>query len=793
MELNDYFQSYEPYFWQWESDKDVPDARGNTDNNLLSVPGAGAIAYRVLVEEILNLLRPNGLPPFGSFLLLLAATQKRYEHNTYFDIIRQLPQSKLPYIEAYIKEAADFIRKLEALPAYIKQGQNRVILFQTLLKSTHHMHSPGSAEILMRKLAKRPYKLAECALKRPVTEAVVLRDIRLLALMDKRFPTTASIVKAVEGILAEPELEEELIEEAVGVDEDKDFIQQLIEEPKTFQVGSLIKRIWSGLKVPMRHLSPGEQPIGGISDMTNKGELHRMLLSEFANEEEIFLSRVANNEALYIQREIPPEENIFERVILIDASLKTWGTPKILAFAVALAIVKHPKANTGCKVFILGDTYREVQVNEVHEVIGSLSQVSPVLEVSAALHAFCEAHAGQSLEVFLLTHEENLELPAMQRAVQEHRDQLKYIVTTHLSGALNIFAYHNGTKKQVQKMTLPLEELWAQSPSRKVEGTAKAEKKALPKNYPLLFPAPKDRIASFILNGTNYLLSTKKQLLKSYVSRRSDSAHSYDPYRTHRGYEVLFEDISIKSKGCFALGRNITGDFLLCQYRHDKKLLSSLSLTAKEYIEYDIAALTLNEDYKLIWTGNCFYLYNEEEHIVFKIPAGKSVAIETAVFNTEFADAVMQHKSQINNMPTYEPKILKNVHTVGINKHNRLMVSHLELSSYEYNSLKLKRSNAAATIKAVQSRNRFTFGDGSKITSDARGMLIFNSANKKIPEFYIPCSDYGYLAIATTDQFGGSEYYLHETNSQELLSLLEMYAAYLEPFIQHIVAHETEH
>lgn len=792
MELNAYFQSYEAYFWQWESDAEVPDARGNTDNNLLSVPGYGAIAYRVLVEEILNILQPNGLPPFGSFLLMLVASQKRYEHNTCFDIIRQLPQSKLPYIEAYVREAAAFIQKLEALPSYIKQGQNRVLLFQTLLKSTYHMHSPGSSEILLRKLAKRPYKLAECALKRPVTEAVVLRDIRFLALLDKQFPTTASIIKAVEGILAEPELEEELIEEAVGVDGDKDFIQQLIEEPKTFQVGSLIKRIWSGLKIPMRHLSPGEQPIGGISDMTNKGELHRMLLSEFANEEEVFLSRVANNEALYIQREIPPEENIFERVLLIDASLKSWGTPKILAFAVALAIVKHPKANTTCKVFILGDTFREVPVNEVYEVMASLNQVSPVLEVSGAMHAFFETHAAQSLEVFLLTHEDTLEVPAMQRAVHEHRDQLKYVVTTSLAGELNIFAYHKGTKKQVQKMILPLEELWARPPLRKDGDNKKTAKKPeLPKNYPLLFPAPKDRIAYFIVEGAHYLLSTRKQLLKTYVAKRSNSASRHDLYRTHRGFEVLFEDISIKHKGCFALGKNDKKALVLCQYQHDKKLLTTLNLVTKEYVEYDTSLFVLNEEYRLMRIEHSFYLYHEEEHKVFKIPARKG-PLETATFNVEFTEALGHHKNLVNNVPNYAPKILKNIHTVGINKHNRLVLSRLELSNSEYDSLTLRRNNFAIKMKAVQYRNQFTFSEGSKITSDARGMLIFNSADKKIPEFYIPCSEYGYLAIATSGEFGGSDYYIREFTQQFTRSLNEMYAAYLEPFIQHIVAHGTE-
>lgn len=794
MELNAYFQSYHDYFWQWESDEDVRDARGNTDNNLLSIPDCGGIGYRVLVEEMLKALQPDGLPPFGSFLLMLVATQDNAgKLSVCIDRIQQLPESKLPYLVAYVKEAISFLNKIKVLPSFIKLGGNRLILFQTLLKSAYNKHSAGSSAMLLRKLEKRPYKLAECALKKPLAEAVVLRDIRFLALLDKQFPTIESIIKAVEGILAEPELEEELIEEAIGVAEGKDFVQQLIEEPKTFQVGSLIKRIWSGLKIPMRHLSPGEQPIGGISDMTNKGELHRMLLSEFANEEEVFLSRVANNEALYIQREIPPEENIFERVLLIDASLKNWGTPKILAFAVALAIIKHPKANTTCKVFILGDTFREALINEVQQVIESLSQVSPVLEVAGAMHAFFEANAGKSLEVFLLTHEENLEVPAMQRAVHEHRDQLKYVVTTSLAGELNIFAYNKGTKKQLQKMVLPLEELWARPPIRKDEDNKKAEKKKeLPKNYPLLFPAPKDRIAYFIMEDNHYVLSTKKQLLKTYVAKRSSSADRHDPYRTHRGYEVLFEHISIKSKGCFALGKSTIGDFVLCQYRHDKKLLSSLGLTTKEYIEYDISAFMLNEEYRLIWTGKSFYLYNEEEHIVFKIATGKSATLETAIFNTEFADAVQQHKSRINNMPTYGPKILKNIHNVGINKHNRLVLAHLELSSSEYNSLTLRKSNFPIKIKAVQYRNQFTFEEGSRITSDARGMLIFNSADKKLPEFYIPCSEYGYLAIATSGEFGGSDYYIREFTQQFTRSLNEMYAAYLEPFIQHIVAHGTE-
>jgi hypothetical protein len=149
-------------------------------------------------------------------------------------------------------------------------------------------------------------------------------------------------------------------------------------------------------------------------------------------------------------------------------------------------------------------------------------------------------------------------------------------------------------------------------------------------------------------------------------------------------------------------------------------------------------------------------------------------------------------KSLLSNISSYEPKILKNIHTVGINKHNRLVLSHLELSNSEYDALTLRRNSFVIKTKAVQYRNQFTFEEGSRITSDARGMLIFNSADKNLPEFYIPCSEYGYLAIATSGEFGGSDYYIREFTQQFIRSLNEMYAAYLEPFIQHIVAHGTE-
>ncbi|MFY7815161.1 MAG: hypothetical protein ACOVRK_08215, partial [Chryseobacterium taeanense] len=388
MDIIAYFQSYINYFWEWKTDEDVPDVTGYNENNLISIPNVGAIAYRPYVMEILKELKEQGFPPFGSLLLVLYALQEGYLNldGVFYYLNRQ--KNTLSENNSDIDLAIKFLENLNQLGSSLKKGQNKIALLQTLFKESHNRVSSVNSRLILKVFETKPHIISEASVKKKLTSIVVNRDVKTLALLQNTFPTTESIVNALKGFTDIPDPEDEVVEEETTVETNEEFIQKLIEEPKTFQVGSLIKRIWSGLKIPMRHLSPGEQPIGGVSDMTNKGELHRMLLSEFAHDDEVFINRVVNNEALYIQREIPPEENIFERIILIDTSLKNWGTPKVLAFASAIAVIKHPKAHSECKVFALGQNIIPISLDNVNEVVETLNQVSPVLEVSEALEKF---------------------------------------------------------------------------------------------------------------------------------------------------------------------------------------------------------------------------------------------------------------------------------------------------------------------------------------------------------------------------------------------------------------------
>ncbi|WP_419868666.1 hypothetical protein [Chryseobacterium sp. CT-SW4] len=800
MELREYFQSYEDYFWEWNTDEDIHDETGYHENNFISIPDVGVIAYRTYIIEILKELKSQGLPPLGSLLLVLYAIQDGYLKldGVFYYLKRQSEKILISHIKDDVEAAIKLLENLKGLGSFMKKGTNKIILLQTLFKNSHNLISEGNAEMILLKLAKRPYKLAECAIKKELPKSIVIKDIKTLALLHQKFPSTEAIIEAIKGFAPEPELELEdaVVEEEITVETDKDFIQELIENPKTFQVGSLIKRIWSGLKIPMRHLSPGEQPVGGISDMTNKGELHRMLLSEFANEDDLFMSRIANNEALYIQREIPPEENIFERAILIDTSLKNWGTPKVLGFASAIAIISHPKANAESKVFAVGQDIIPMHLNNVPDIVHQLNQVSPVLDVSGTLERFFTERTEKDLEVFFITQEENLENNNLKKVIQENRDRLKFIITTSVEGELNVYKYNKGTRKHLQKIILPLAELWAHPPRRvqeKRKRTSPGRKKIpVPQNYPILFPTPVNRISTFLYEGEFFILSTKKQLLRTYLSDNYYNKNYFDHYKTHRGSEVLFEDISVKPRGQFILARNKKQDYILCQYQPDKKLLSKLNLNTNEYSELNVTGYNIPLNFRLIYFDKSFYLHQSQFPSIFKINIEGIVSIESVGHDEEIDKNVVKVETEIGRLANSGIKILSNISRIGINSENNLVIAQNELTQVYDHSITLYKNKYEIKILAEQDKNKFTFSEDSEIITDTRGMLTFKSSNKNIPVFYIPSTEYGFLSLATQTEFGGSEYYLPETTLLKVRKMEDMYSEYLKKFIEQIIEYGVQ-
>lgn len=445
MEFQKYFQSFTDYFWEWDNQIFSSESVFET----ITIPNGQTIGYEKFVFEVLEFLSYNSIPPFGTLLLTIAATN--HESDQAIDMIHTWAKSKemtksFPIEYSFrLGASVGFLRQLSALPDEYKTGEKRLKLFQTIFDECHNRISSEKARKILDEYKNHRHHLVRAGVKDPFNEANFLKDFKTLALLKVRFPTVRSILDAMENIPYKElndKLENEILEEK-NTSETATFVEQLIENDNTFQVGSLIKRLWSGLNIPLHHSHPSEQPLGGISDLTNKGDFDKLVISEFAYDDDVFMSRIANNEALYMQREVPPEADKFERILLIDNTLKNWGNPKILAFASAIAIARHPKTAIECQVYVVGEDFKEIAVTNVNEVINSLSELSGKLDCSAGLKSFFLENKinSKNQEVFLFSSEESLKLVPYNRQNQKCKNRKQVSLQKYKKKALKSRAF----------------------------------------------------------------------------------------------------------------------------------------------------------------------------------------------------------------------------------------------------------------------------------------------------------------------------------------------------------------
>lgn len=104
MELEKYFQSFEDYFWEF-------DTRLSSDNGgeVISIPNTFTIAYEEFIFEILEFLCEDSFPPFGSLLLAIIGTNQENEGS--IEMISYIAQEKIKLNKAsYVNPEGDFFR-----------------------------------------------------------------------------------------------------------------------------------------------------------------------------------------------------------------------------------------------------------------------------------------------------------------------------------------------------------------------------------------------------------------------------------------------------------------------------------------------------------------------------------------------------------------------------------------------------------------------------------------------------------------------------------------------------------
>ncbi|MEM0575055.1 ribosomal protein L7/L12 [Flavobacterium polysaccharolyticum] len=847
MEFQKYFQSYEDYFWEWDNQIFSADSVFES----IAIPNGQTIGYEKFVFEILEYLSEDSIPPFGTLLLALIATNPESENA--IEMIHNLVKSKnivtaFPQSQSFrIGAGIDFLKLLSHLPNEYKAGEKRMNLFQTIFHECHNRISAEKAKKILEEYKNHRHHLVRSSVKDEFNEANFRKDFRTLALLKVKFPTVQSVINAMESVPHQDlneKLNEEVLEEKNLSDKMTDFVDQLIQEDKTFYVGSLIKRLWSGLNIPLHHNHPSEQPLGGISDLTNKGDFDKLVISEFAYDDDVFMSRIANNEALYIQREVPPEADKFKRILLIDNTLKNWGNPKILAFASAIAIARHPKTDIECQVYVVGEDFKEIAVTNVNEVINSLSELSGKLDCSAGLDSFFLENKinSKNQEVFIFSSEESLKLIPMQRAMNTYFDDIKYVFAIGMEN-INVYKNQNKGRKILQQIVLPLDELWIRNHNEQKEKA----KKIADESISLLYPVERSYQNIFSYENEFYM----------YIN---GSLFAFSNDRFDKGFVKIASNLPFKN-GNFALKTSSKGEKILWYHYYDLiHYASTINLSTKELKNYKDFNQKINQKVlKVFEYNNDFYfgggvidllpdfyqiandfsltvMRNEKVRQAFNnnleekdafisnyksskvkytvIKRLNNVVIDKDVLkindchfrNLKFVKDQFSFKSEADVVFKESVSlILKNkgvsplavVKTIKENTDKTLKEAKEIVDERFSVILKDVTKSAAENLKKEIEKNGavcyvesqyFESEDGSKITNQD-GILVFESSDKRIDKFYVPFVLNIQTAMASVDEFAGNQYFISPEHGQNVTTGDRFMEKYFKPFILNIVHH----
>lgn len=789
MEFQKYFQSYHDYFWEWE----LENTSKTETHKTICIPNGQTIVYEKKLMEILQAISIDGLPPLGSLLLALIATNS--DGNNAINSIMNLAKNWVKADSFFnqnnqkIASTIDFMRILASLPETYKTGNNRIHLLQLLFQDCHNAISANRA--------KRILQTASNGLQTKETKAFEYspfeKDFRTLGLLKERFPTVDAIIKSLQNLptqQVDEQAKTDLLEQHSLLN--NHWIENLIAHDQTFQVGSLIQRIWSGLGAQFHHNQPSQQPLGGIADLTNKGDFDKLILSEFANDDDLLMMRLAHNEALYFQREIPPEANTLTRIILIDSSLKNWGNPKNMAFATALAIAKHPKNKLACTLYVLGNQYNQVQYESVQQLGAGLNILNGTLDCAAGLQDFLSTHNcnSKAFEVFFITSQESLQLTAMQKAMSDHYHSLKYIVTTNFEGQICLYQNHKNGKKLVQQLQLPLEELWVKKKKNKPSlEPILVENQNTIAQYPLLFYIHPLNNQLFSLGRDWYVLTPENNLFRNNtIDNKPNSGYKF---------ELLFENIQTSNSiCCLAKSGN---EYLFLDYNVDKQqfILYNLSNQSSQTIDYQFKDNSFdcnNLYFKTNSHSNYFYIYDNQKVVLLEYETGQlrittsNITVERYLkLQTDLRNNLSEFKKNWQDL-----NILKKISRIYINTEGNLVINSFVLTVTEFALVDatitlIKQGKRITRVKSIFRDNKYHFSDGSTISHNKSGMLVLNSCNTNIPTIYFPPLLYSPLAMATDTQFTGNADFLPANDSLEKIAVKDFIEKNLRPFIKNIL------
>ncbi len=796
-----YFRPPEKYFWRWAEIGQVIEWRdGDT------------ICYRDELMDILKELSPDGLPSLGSILLLISACREKtdtpaaqggvtYGMLRVLDFFEKNP-STLKGLKEEMVSAIHFLQYVAALPLELRSGSNRTWLLYNIFSKVEEKISEKTAASIINHFNSGKFDryIFKDALLGHIGECFK-EDLKWLQKALHAFPTAQELERAVRtGIKDLPNAATLEVPQPVK----ETLLQQLAQDPKTTGMAQLTTRLIAALNIPMHAHGSSDQLFGGVSDITNRGNFDRLLLSELAQDDLSLMARLANNEALYLRREELPSNPEKQRILLIDTTIKMWGLPRVFAVSAALACAHNNKAKAHILSYALsGNSYAEIDLASKDGVIHSLEQLDAALHSGRALTLFMQQQmVHDEDEIFLITEEENSHHGLFQSILSSLKRPVNFLVTVNRAGQLQFYEFINGRRKLLSEARFNLQELLFPADNNKKQ-TEPERKKLLPHapaimqqdTWPLYFPASKIRFdpKHFIEIRKGHVVCVTKDQRVLYFTDRT------------RGAQEIFEYME---PGNYCFGSTDETNIYVLVYAGPTKY-TRLYTVNLEFNSVEITRLPDTMTYMTEMVFDAGHFYVKANGNLYSIIAATGKVFPGKDMAGFFNNALARYKSEVANLNILMRYINNGYTTVNTvksfyineagdlgfdDKHISFRI-HGDIAIIDHNRQDPQKCHRAieaqwAELPSMGITNpqlkfrRFVFKDGSEVLADSRGFLHLRSSDKKIPEITIITIMDKPTACWAADGFVcGPDYFTGEPTTKRL-AVMQFYMRYIIPFIK---------
>ena len=463
----DYLLPYQDSFWRWRDGGEV----------LAWVDGP-TIAFRAEVLTVMRRLAPHGLPPFNSVVLLLAATRDNWRERTAEPRVLSGLLGVLP------KASGEFSVQARGVLGAVLGELDRVRLADSELRRSAEAKAALSEMVFEGVEAQTSVEEAYAVVDLidrgvgeettdryprpwPHGQGELLEELRFLYLGLRTFDPNTLMQRLEIGLDGPPEPADVDVPPAQRV---RALLSELEHDEELSRLAMLARDLMAAVALPRSLADREELPIGGFSDIANRGSLDRLLLSELAYDDMTLAVRVAVNEALYLRRESPPKCPPCQRAVLLETGIRSWGVPRVFATAVALALVATGERHTELQMCrAKGNRVEPVDLTTRAGLTAHLAALEVDVHPGEALDAFQKEIADWDhvAEPVIVTSEDVLADPQFRLALSESGVAPLLLATVNREGDFRLVERTLHGERLVREAELNLDSLFAE-PKRTV-------------------------------------------------------------------------------------------------------------------------------------------------------------------------------------------------------------------------------------------------------------------------------------------------------------------------------------